>query len=152
MLTEFQQALADLTSSPALCERARRQPDHLSRLYHLTEREFQRLVLMVRHPGMRCACIVYRANRLAPLAMNVPDTCKALGRDLRRLADEFWSSSPETNVHFFVEADRFCRFLEEKLVAGERFSDEAALHLHREGAAVAAALIESRTEDVCQIS
>ena len=75
MLAEFQQALADLTASPELCIQVRRDPAVLNQRYILTERERDRLVGIVRHPGMACACTVYRANRLAPLAMNIPQTC-----------------------------------------------------------------------------
>jgi len=69
MLVEFQQALADLTASPDLCIQFRREPAILHQRYELTEREWRRLVGIVQHPGMACACIVYRANRLAPLAL-----------------------------------------------------------------------------------
>jgi len=111
MLVEFQQALADLTASPELCVRVRRDPSILHRNYELTEREWRRLVGIVRHPGMACACMVYRANRLAPLALNIPQTCRALGEELRAVVSEYWETFPEGNVHFFIEADRFCRFL-----------------------------------------
>jgi hypothetical protein len=100
MLADFQQALADLTASPGLCNRARSDPTILDGRYQLTRREWARLVGIVRHRGMACNCIVYRANRLAPLALNIPRTCKALGPQLRAVVDEFWSAFPETNVHF----------------------------------------------------
>ncbi len=146
MLGEFQQALADLTASPTLCIRVRQEPDLLRRSYQLTEREFDRLVGIARHPGMQCACIVYRANRLAPLAMNVPDTCKALGPALREVVEAFWAAHPETNVHFFIETDRFCQFLQAKLADGWLVAPEVAEALSRESAVVAAALQESYTE------
>jgi hypothetical protein len=146
MLGEFQQALADLTASPELCRQIRSDPSALHDRYNLDGREFQRLVIMARHPGMRCACIVYRSNRLAPLAMNAGDTCKSLGPELRRLLDEYWSTAPETNVHFFIETDRFFQFLFRKLSEGEPLTAETVAHLNRESAAIAAALVESRTE------
>lgn len=146
MLADFQQALADLTASPELCIRARNDPFVLHAKYRLTEREWSRLVGVVGHPGMECACIVYRANRLAPLALNLPETCKALGPDLRAIVSEFWATFPETNVHFFVETDRFCRFLQAKLAEGRVFRSEVKAALTRESAAVAAALKESYTE------
>jgi hypothetical protein len=146
MLADFQQALADLTGSPELCIRARRDPTVLNRKYRLTEREWGRLVGIVSHRGMECACIVYRANRLAPLALNIPETCKALGPQLRAVVSEFWAAFPETNVHFFVETDRFCQFLQAKLAEGQTFGPDVELALAREGAAVAAALHESYTE------
>src|SRR5947207_6962139 len=98
MLADFQQALADLTASPELCIRVRQDPTVLRQKYELTEREWRRLTGIVKHPGMECNCIVYRANRLAPLALNMPQTCKALGKDLREIVSEYWMSAPETNV------------------------------------------------------
>src|SRR6266511_1312265 len=103
MLADFQQALADLTASPDLCIRVRNDPSVLRGRYELTDREHNRLVGIVGHRGMECACIIYRANRLAPLALNIPLTCKALGKDLRSLLSEFWEAYPETNVHFYIE-------------------------------------------------
>jgi len=113
MLADFQQALADLTGSPELCLSVRRDPSILREKYELTDREWQRLTEIVRHRGMECARIVYRANRLAPLALNIPQTCKALGQELREVVSEFWAEYPETNVHFFVETDRSAGFLKQ---------------------------------------
>jgi hypothetical protein len=146
MLGDFQQALADLTASPDLCVSVRRDPSLLHRRYELTEREWRRVVAIAKHPGMQCACIVYRANRLAPLALNVPQLCKALGKDLRAVASEYWSAFPEANVHFYVEADRFCRFLKKQIEEGRTFAPEVESALQREGESVAAALQESYTE------
>ena len=146
MLAEFQQALVDLTAAPVKCAALRRDPAPLRTLYDLTDREFDRLVKMLRHPGMRCGCVVYRANRLAPLVMIAPDTCRSLGPALRPYVDEFWDANPETNVHFYVETDRFCRYLLGKAAADEDFPPETLAHLRRESANVAAALEESRTE------
>jgi hypothetical protein len=146
MLAEFQQALVDLTAAPVRCAEMRRDPAPLRLQYDLTDREFDRLVKMLRHPGMRCGCVVYRANRLAPLVMNAPDTCRSLGPGLRPYVDEFWEANPETNVHFFIETDRFCRFMLAKAASDDNFPRATLAHLRRESADVAAALEESRTE------
>jgi hypothetical protein len=146
MLAEFQQALADLTASPELCVAVRRDPSVLDGRYRLTEREAGRLVGIVRHPGMECACIVYRANRLAPLALNVPALCKALGKDLRAVASEYWAAFPEANVHFYVEADRFCQYVRKLLSEGRPLDSKVGSILAFESAVVAAALEESHTE------
>ena len=146
MLVEFQQALADLTASPELCISVRHDPSILHQRYELTELEHHRLVGIVRHPGMACACMVYRANRLAPLALNIPETCRALGKDLRAVVSEFWAAFPEANIHFFIETDRFCRFLTAQLAEGRSFAPEVASVLAREAAMVADALRESVTE------
>ena len=146
MLADFQQALADLTASPALCYRVRSHPLALYEKYALTEREWKRLVGMVQHRGMQCACIVYRANRLAPLTLNLPLTCKALGEELRSVVSEFWGSFSEAHVHFFVESDRFCRFLKAKLEEGRIFPAEVGPALRVESVVIRAALEESYTE------
>lgn len=147
MLADFQQALADLTASPGLCNRVRSEPAILNQHYQLTPREWTRLVGIVWHRGMACNCIVYRANRLAPLALNIPRTCKALGPQLRAVVDEFWSASPETNVHFYVETARFCEFLRSRIEAGMSFPRDVETALAQESEIVRAALCESRTED-----
>lgn len=150
MLAEFQQALVDLTAAPVKCAEARRNPAPLRSQYDLTDREYDRLIAMLRHPGMRCGCVVYRANRLAPLVMNAPDTCRSLGPALRPYVDEFWATNPEGNVHFYVETERFCRFLLAKAAADEGFPPVTLAHLRREIAIVAAALEESRTEALAE--
>jgi hypothetical protein len=63
---------------------------------------------------MEANCMLYRANRLAPVALNLPDTCDAIREDLNRLISAFWESEPTTDVNFLVEADRFCRFLRDR--------------------------------------
>jgi hypothetical protein len=146
MLADFQQALADLTASPTLCRSVRERPEILLERYSLSSRELARLAAIVRHPGMACACTVYRANRLAPLALNVPGTCKALGPQLKDLAVEYWARFPEGNVHFFVEADRFCTFVREKLKEGVVHGDTLTAALESEHSAVSLALLGSRLE------
>jgi hypothetical protein len=146
MLIEFQQALADLTACPELCVRVRQEPSLLRERYELTDREWHRLVGIVQHPGMACACMVYRANRLAPLALNIPETCRALGKQLRAVVSEYWRLYPEGNVHFFVEADRFCHFLKAKLASDRSIDAEVGRVLARDAALIAIALRESQTE------
>lgn len=112
-LAAFQRALTDLTASPALCRAVRADRAALGS-YDLTERELARLAGIARSNGMEANCMLYRANRLAPVALNCPELCVALGDDLNRLISEYWETKPTTNVHFLVETDRFCRFLSER--------------------------------------
>ncbi|UTP40330.1 hypothetical protein M9M90_03900 [Phenylobacterium sp. LH3H17] len=146
MLADFQQALADLTASPELCMAVKIDPSLLMRRYQLTALEAGRLEGIVRHPGMACSCMVYRANRLAPLALNTPRLCKALGPDLRAVASDYWADHPQSNVHFYVEADRFCRFVRREIERGRTLAPEVGSALEIESAQVAAALSESHTE------
>jgi hypothetical protein len=113
MLVEFQQALADMVASPALCREVRKNPTLLTTRYQLNEREYAQLLAVVRHRGMECSCMLYRANRLAPLVLNIPEVCRTLGDDLKRVLDEYWQAYPQTNVHFILESYRFCEFLRE---------------------------------------
>jgi hypothetical protein len=146
MLSDFQQALADLASSPALCIEARRDPDVLRSRYQLSDRESRRLAQVVNHPGMACNCMLYRANRLAPLALNLPDLVKALGPDLREMLDAFWSEYNNTDVHFYVESYRFCEFIQRAIADGRKFAAEVAPALAREMAILADRLEVSHTE------
>lgn len=148
MLADFQQALADLTASPELCIAVRADADLLLARYTLTERETQRLLGIALHPGMACACTVYRMNRLAPLAMNLRDTLRALGPALRLLISDYWHDHPRGHAHFFIESDRFCRWLRLRIESGEIVAPEVRSLLERDSAAVRAAIEASCTEAV----
>ena len=71
MLVDFQQALADLTASPDLCNAVRDDALVVKGRYQLSERETRRLLAIVHHPGMACACenepspVVSTANNAA---------------------------------------------------------------------------------------
>jgi hypothetical protein len=118
MLVEFQQALADLVASPEACRRARANPEQLRLRYDLSPREYDRLVAMINQKGMAWNCMLYRANRLAPLVLNLPELCRGLGPRLGPLLSEYSERYPNTNVHFYLECYRFCRFIEAKLDEG----------------------------------
>ena len=141
MLVEFQIALADLTASPALCREVRARPEVLRERYELTDREWRRLSAIVAGKGMEANCMLYRANRLAPVALNLPDTCDALRPQLSDLLSEYWDAEPTTDVNFLVETDRFCWFLHDRL----DLPPSAVEALEREHAVVAGKLAASRT-------
>lgn len=138
-LTQFQVALADLTASPALVREVRSDAAVLTRRYDLTAREAQRLATIAASKGMAANCMLYRANRLAPVALNCPELCSALGEELNRLISAYWESEPTTDVHFLVETDRFCTFLS----ARDDLPPRAAAMLAQEHAAVRARLTAS---------
>jgi len=73
--------------------------------------------------------MLYRANRLAPLVLNLPQVCRALGDDLKTILDDYWAAYPKTNVHFIAESYRFCEFLRQELCNGRTVPEavEAAL-------------------------
>ena len=70
-LAAFQMAMADFAASPALCREVRGDPGVLRGRYELTEREWRQLVGVVGGRGMEAVCMLYRANRLAPVAADL---------------------------------------------------------------------------------
>jgi hypothetical protein len=146
MLADFQQALADLTASPEFCNAVRRDPAALPPRYALTERERARLLGIVRHPGMACACTVYRMKRLAPLSMNLRGTLKALGAELRPLLAQYWLDHPHGRAHFLLESDQFAGWLSRRLDAGVPVPAGAREQLIAEAKLLRAALEASYTE------
>jgi hypothetical protein len=132
MLVEFQQALADLVASPDACRQVLKDPAQLRLRYDLTQREFDRLIAMVNHSGMALNCMLYRANRLAPFAINLPGLCQALGVKLGPLLTEYSALYPNANVHFYLECDRFCNFIEAKLNDGYELEPQAVAILDEE--------------------
>lgn len=141
MLVDFQRALADLTASPALCREVRQTPEVLHEHYQLTDREWRRLSGIAASKGMEANCMLYRANRLAPVALNLPETCEAIRDELNRFISAYWESEPTTDVHFLIEADRFCCFLENQ----PDFPATAKEVLAREHSVIAAKLAASRS-------
>ena len=145
MLVEFQQALADLVASPDLCREVRANPEQLRQQYDLSLREYERLVTMVNQKAMVCNCMLYRANRLAPIAMNLPNSCRMLGPRLGPLLSEYASLYPNTNVHFYMECDRFCKFILEKIREGYDFEPTLRVTLDEEYSRIKLGLIASYT-------
>ena len=146
MLADFQQGLADITALPEWCLAVRADPSVLASRCTLTEREARRLHTIACDAGMSCACTVYRMNRLAPLAMNVRLTLRALGPAARDVLSDYWRDHPRGHAHFFLESDRFCTWLRERLDAGEPVRPELRSLLDRESDAIRAAVRASCTE------
>ncbi len=136
MLGEFQQAMADLVASAARVQTARHDPDAWLAGYDLTEAERRRLTGFLAQPGLALGCMVYRANRLAPMAMHLTDLCRAIGPGLRRAVDEFWDAHPHSEPNPLLECARFCDFMDGR---PEKPSDALA----QARAAIAAALAAS---------
>ena len=134
MLEHFQKALAELAASPEFVSDVVERPELLRERYYLSDREYRRLVSVVNQPGMKCSCMLYRANRLTPIAAYLPELCEALGDDLNPLLSEYWEHFTHTNLNFLVEAYRFCRFLEDRIDAGSLNGDILFPILERESA------------------
>jgi hypothetical protein len=141
MREQFQKAFSDLTASSDLVKRVRTDPDLLNERYELTERELRRLVAIVNDPGMECNFRLYRANRLAPIVINLPESCKALDKDLRDLLSEYWEQHAQLSDNFWVEAFDFCEFVKGKIDAGVISKIDLTM-LEREQAVVLRQLVE----------
>jgi hypothetical protein len=85
-------------------------------------------------------------NRIAPLALNLRDTLRALGPALRPLMSEYWRDYPRGHAHFFIESNRFCIWLRRRIDAGEVVPPEVLPLLERDRAAVCAGIEASCTE------
>lgn len=127
MLSELQRAMADIVASPALCNAVRENESVLDARYVLDARERRQLAALARHPGMQAACSVYRMNRITPLAINLRATLHALGERLPGLVTLYWQAHPRGHTHFYIEADRFCRWLTERPEARDDEGVAAAL-------------------------
>jgi hypothetical protein len=145
MLVEFQQALADLVASPELCRQVRTDPNYLLQNYSLSQREHERLVKMVNQRAMECNCMLYRANRLAPIAMNLHECCTLLGSRLGPLLSEYSILYPNTNVHFYLECDRFCKFILAKITDGYELEPPVKTALENEHSKIKLGLLASYT-------
>ena len=147
MLVEFQQAFADMVASPELSFQVRANPALLRERYQLSDQEWRQLVGIVNSKGMDCNCMLYRANRLVPLALNLPELCKAMGDDLRSTLTLYWIRCPNSDGNFLLESSRFCDFVRELLTSGHVFQNDVNPALEREAAALALRLKATWTED-----
>jgi hypothetical protein len=145
MLVDFQQALADMVAAPDLCRTIRANPGQLRQSYNLSQREYDRLVGMVNQRGMACNCMLYRANRLAPFALNLREFCRALGPELGPLLSEYSVLFPNTNVHFYLECDRFCRFILGKIDEGYEIEPQVKAIFDEEFSKIKLALVATYT-------
>ena len=100
---------------------------------------------MANHKAMACKCMLYRANRLAPIALNLHEFCTLLGPRLGPLLSEYSLLYPNTNVHFYLECDRFCQFILNKIHNGYNLEPEARAALDEEHSKIKMGLMASYT-------
>ena len=101
-----------------LGKQVRAEPEILRKLYDLTDLEWRRLAAIAKQPEMECNCILYKSNRLAPIAINLPDLCDELHNDLRMLLSEYWAENTQLSTNFWVESYYFCEFVRRKVASG----------------------------------
>lgn len=114
-LQAFQQALVDLTLAPQHARRLARGDLNVLEPYDLNEREVERLLDVVRQPGMSVNCTVARGNRFDAIGEVFPMTCVLLEPVLRELLAELWEKVRPSNYHFAGEEEAFASILRRTL-------------------------------------
>ena len=61
---------------------------------------------------------LYRANRITPIFMFLPWTCRLLGPHLRCELDAFWSAEPAVDLQYLAETNRFAKFIKQRIQRG----------------------------------
>ncbi len=110
-LSVFQRVLARMVADPGYRRSIAADPAAVLDGERLSLRERHRIESFSRDPGMRVNTVLYRANRLAPIHNALPRTCRALGSQLGKVLQEFWSSSELEDLQFPHEVARFVAFL-----------------------------------------
>lgn len=117
-LRSFQEALAEIITSPQIGHAYQSDPALLERKYTLTGKERDRLLHMIRQKGMRTNYMLYQMNRLTPLTMFMAYTLKILHPQLMSILHPFWKAYPKTSFQFKDEIAYFSAFLKEKIADG----------------------------------
>lgn len=117
-LAAFQRALADLAASPTLCAQVREAPDAALARYALTDRERRRVASAAEQRGMKVNCMLYRSNRLAPVAAQLPNAFLVIGPALRETMDAFWAEHPHFERNAPTEVRRFAAFVRRRIDEG----------------------------------
>jgi len=118
-LRSFQRALVDLTLSPVTATALRKGDLSVLASYGLRQFERDRLVDIVRQPGISVHCSLSRGNRLEMIVGSFPMTCVLLRPVLRDLLDEVWRLYRPTNYQLSNEVVAFAAVVGRKLAAGE---------------------------------
>ncbi len=118
-LRAFQQALVDLTLAPRKARTLRQGDIGVLANFDLTARERERLLAVVRQPGMPVNCSLSRGNRFEVIAETFPMTCVLLEPVLRQLLDELWAEWRPANYQLTGEEAAFATLLARKRAEGE---------------------------------
>jgi hypothetical protein len=115
----YQEVFCRMVASAAYRDRVLAQPDVALAGLDLSDRERRRVLAIAAQPGMRVNTAIHRANRLTPLDQTLPFTCFLLGDALGPLVDRYWQEHTTENLQLPAECERFAKFLEDRLRAGE---------------------------------
>lgn len=114
-LRSFQEALAEIITSPQIGQAYYADPALLDQKYTLSEKERNRLLGMIRQKGMRANYMLYQMNRLTPLTMLMAYTLKILHPQLMSVLHPFWKAYPKTSFQFRDEIAYFSAFLKKQI-------------------------------------
>jgi hypothetical protein len=117
-LKTFQRVLVDLTLAPAKARALRAEGAAALDGYDLTLLERERLLDIVRQPGISVHCSLSRGNRFEGIAELFPMTCVLLQPVLRELVDELFETSRPENYQLTGEDAAFAGLVRRKLAAG----------------------------------
>ncbi len=117
-LRSFQEALAEIITSPQIGRAYNDNPALLDQKYTLSEKERNRLIGMIQQKGMRVNYMLYQMNRLTPLSMFMAYTLKILHPQLMPVLHRFWAAYPKTSFQFKDEVGTFTSFLQEQIAEG----------------------------------
>lgn len=117
-LLAFQRAMADLAASPALCRRVREEGDAVLAPYDLTDRERRRVASAAAQQGMKVNCMLYRSNRLGPIAAQLPYSFVLIGSALKETMDVYWAMYPGFVRNAPLEVRRFADFVRGRIDEG----------------------------------
>jgi hypothetical protein len=118
-LVDFQIALSKLIASPKLSMQALHDEQFFFDQYDLSDKEKNRLHVVLRQKGFSACCSLYRMNRITPLYTQLSNTSFLLGDELVPLVEEFWDFFTETSLQFKEEVLSFGHFLFKKIDEGK---------------------------------
>lgn len=117
-LRSFQEALAEIITSPQIGKAYHNDPGLLDLKYTLSAKEKSRLLHMIAQKGMRTNYMLYQMNRLTPLSMFMAYTLKIIHPQLMPILHRFWASYPKTSFQFKDELACFSAFLKQQIADG----------------------------------
>jgi hypothetical protein len=118
-LRSFQRAVVELTLAPRMARALRQGDAGVLAGYDLTGRERDRILDIVRQPGISVHCSLVRGNRLEVIFDAFPMTCVLLRPVLRPLVDELWQEHRPTNYQLAGEETAFAAIVSRKIAQGE---------------------------------
>jgi hypothetical protein len=118
-LQAFQRAVVDLTISYPKVRALRGGDTALLASYKLTPLEKERILDIIRQPGISVHCTLSRGNRLEIVVGAFPMTSVLLEGKMRGLMDELWERGGPTNYQLAGEEIAFAEFIRAKIAAGE---------------------------------